>query len=967
MKFVNLKSILGIIIFLGMSEGVFAQDTNMQSQFLQNLKQLRTSTEKEGRTGDASGIPSAQALETQNTGSLEQQDVVISRSNLMVETNPSVIEDYFKILTGDHLAIYGANEFSQAQDDSLLFFNTFGREYKLAPGDVLRINLRGLFETDETYKVTRDGKLIIASLPPIGVVGITTDDVELKILDVLKLGDASASAYVSIDTARLVTVQISGGVRDPRTVAVPAYTPLSRVLAYVGGISQSGSLRNINLISNSGLSQKVDFYDFLKNPLGGSDPVISESSRIFVGDTNATVAISGFVTKAGIYELVAGQNKIKVKTLLKLAATNWIPPGAVLEVLYFDKNGMASSRAMTANDEINAGEALNVRFINTRNIDVISVRGAVVMPYDVSTSKPQSLTDLLKGGSVLNREAELSLAIAHGPNFEPYLIDLNQVFSATMNLRKTVPTASGFKMQANSTIYILSRAEYQNLIETGGKQLTKEVQNQINNIGKNNGFSRRGNLEKETNFDQEAALVSLLIAKKVSVYLDGELNVILAPNTRANKEPKLASLATGFDVYPLYIGFNRYDESTRAWNYLQLKASDLFNENRNVIFKKNDQLNFYSTNFINQLGSEIASDEDVLDLDETVNLVQGVPQTVIKDVFSSTDHGVNALLKSARNVFGAVDRPGVYPIAGQVSLSEILSVAGGAVDGADLSEVNVVNFKIEKGRLLPGSILKVNILEKDPSSVILEGQYTVTIPFLINDASSGTITVSGEVLQPGDYVFSRAETLQEVIKKAGGLSRTAYPLGVVLSREAVKAKQREANRLLASEVESSVLQLSQSEVSGTQNQIKAILGFAERLRKQEVMGRLTVNVLISDPSAPIFLEDGDEVFVPKRPSYISLIGSVQKETMASYSASKSFSDYIASAGGLNSGADKKRVYILLPNGESIKATQEVVIPPGSVIVVPPKTDKISILGLTDIISRVMGNIATSVLAINNVN
>jgi hypothetical protein len=37
------------------------------------------------------------------------------------------------------------------------------------------------------------------------------------------------------------------------------------------------------------------------------------------------------------------------------------------------------------------------------------------------------------------------------------------------------------------------------------------------------------------------------------------------------------------------------------------------------------------------------------------------------------------------------------------------------------------------------------------------------------------------------------------------------------------------------------------------------------------------------------------------------------------------------------------------------------------VVVPPKTDKLSILGLTDIISRVMGNIATSVLAINNVN
>ena len=278
----------------------------------------------------------------------------------------------------------------------------------------------------------------------------------------------------------------------------------------------------------------------------------------------------------------------------------------------------------------------------------------------------------------------------------------------------------------------------------------------------------------------------------------------------------------------------------------------------------------------------------------------GGSNTSIEDAFSATDQGVNTLLKSARNIFGAVDRPGAYPIAGSATLSELLSVAGGTVDGADLTEINVINYKAENGRLLAGSSRGVNILDEDPALILLEGQYTVMVPFLINDAASGTISVSGEVLQPGDYIFSRSETLQEVIEKAGGLSRTAYPLGVVLSREAVKEQQREANKLLASEVEASVLQLSQSDVAGAKNQVQAILGFAERLRDQEVTGRLTVNVLISDPSAPIFLEDGDKVYVPKRPSYVSVIGSVQKETMASYSSNKTFPDYIAAAGGLNS-------------------------------------------------------------------
>ena len=54
----------------------------------------------------------------------------------------------------------------------------------------------------------------------------------------------------------------------------------------------------------------------------------------------------------------------------------------------------------------------------------------------------------------------------------------------------------------------------------------------------------------------------------------------------------------------------------------------------------------------------------------------------------------------------------------------------------------------------------------------------------------------------------------------------------------------------------------------------------------------------------------------------------------------------------------KRAYILLPNGESIQADKDSIIPPGSVIVVPP-ADRLTVLGLTDLVSRVMGNIATN--------
>ena len=122
-----------------------------------------------------------------------------------------------------------------------------------------------------------------------------------------------------------------------------------------------------------------------------------------------------------------------------------------------------------------------------------------------------------------------------------------------------------------------------------------------------------------------------------------------------------------------------------------------------------------------------------------------------------------------------------------------------------------------------------------------------------------------------------------------------------------------------------------------------------------------------EPNNNLYLQDGDKLMLPKRPSHVSVVGAVQRTTVASYNQNKTYKDYIFSAGGLTKMADIRKSYVLLPNGESRLLDNKTIIPVGSVVVVPPKIDKLSVLGLTDIISRVLGNIATSILAINNVN
>lgn len=230
--------------------------------------------------------------------------------------------------------------------------------------------------------------------------------------------------------------------------------------------------------------------------------------------------------------------------------------------------------------------------------------------------------------------------------------------------------------------------------------------------------------------------------------------------------------------------------------------------------------------------------------------------------------------------------------------------------------------------------------------------------------------------EKGDYIAPNPQRLSIFVEDTFALTLDKETGFLTVSAESddpelivaliIAATEAEANNILAGQLEASIVSLANSDVGSAGDQIEAVIGFSKFLREQEVVGRLAVNVLQEDPSVPVYLEDKDVLTIPKRPSHVSVVGSVNCNTMASYAPEKRTANYVAAAGGFTGVADKKHTYILLPNGESMPISEAVIIPPGAVLVVPPKVDKLSILGLTDVIARVLGNIATSVLAVNNV-
>ena len=1196
----NIPILRNLFIFILLISGQLSFAQSINNPLLQNLsienRSLLESIRKLPKPTDQDLIS-----ENQNVTSTEDNLQI----NLSQAINPRYINEksmlvgYFNALIGEDLNIYGSNEFNQTQNESLLFFNTIGKNYQLAPGDIIQITITGLSPFDGNIQVMNDGTITLENIYPLNVNNLNLNQVSKLILDKISLDDASAEVFVRLNNARLVTVQISGNVKSPRTIAVPAYTPLSRVIAFSGGISDSGSLRNISLSQISETTQTVDFYNFLQNASPSLDPLIKNGARIFVPFKGPTVAVKGFVNNPGIYELPKDKSEISIKDLLNLTGTSFLPSGAKLKVFYFDTNGQIATRLADKNETIKEGEALEIVFIETRDLNISKVSGAVLKDFEIKTNIPLSIREILKDGAVLGLnayrpfalidgeevkainlndaladdniilppgsnllifdKAEYLSLVAENPNmslnpissilsrakniaeiyldgirmayvpvnqnytfsesisnfyipgpktiFDIALIENNSVIEA-VDLKKEIGKLSRRTLDNGDRLFIFESKFYDTLIkniisdesleintttqiesesvevillqkelkETEGEYLEalsyskrilqqanlinvkldgklftylphfkgvsssyilKKLQNRLPKLVSEFAILQNTNLGKtvkiknltdpfeirqgeELNFISSSnyrlaingydnAIESNLLSElkssdAVKVYYDGRLVLLLPPNYRPSDLKLFEQYTENSDLYKLYIGLSTVSSKNRTWDLLTYESEDFFSNSSNLILGPSNVVNLFSNSFIrnkfidnkaningvnfnintNSKDKAVNTANDPIPIpninskDKAVNTANDpIPNTNLIDSMISNESSpskqsdvlnthIEIMKNSLRTISGSVLFPGAYPVAKTIRLSNFLSTAG-LIEHTAKSVVKITKAINQKDRLIRTNPKTIKINDTNSNKIVLSGIYYLDVPLAINDAITGVIELKGEVLVPGKYSFTRSEKLQDVIRRAGGLTDVAYPLGAALHRVSAKELEKESNSILADQLEASILNLAQSSLEGAGDQVNVVLGYAAQLRNQPTVGRMALNILEDKPSNPIFLEDGDILTIPKRPSHISVVGSVQRSTLATYVQGLNYIDYLQLAGGVTKVADIRKAYLLLPSGQSRNLSKSTVIPVGSTIIVPPKLDRLSILGGTDIISKVLNNISSSILSIQNVD
>ncbi len=251
-----------------------------------------------------------------------------------------------------------------------------------------------------------------------------------------------------------------------------------------------------------------------------------------------------------------------------------------------------------------------------------------------------------------------------------------------------------------------------------------------------------------------------------------------------------------------------------------------------------------------------------------------------------------------------------YESGQQISSSRVLNEVKNLLEEInwDYAVVERLDAKEIRSQLIPFN-LGLALRDKDPSANIeLMAGDIVTI-FGVNDLAvplekrTQYIRISGEVKVPGVYQIQPGETLDQVMLRAGGLAQNAYPYATVFLRESVR-QQQQANldiaiRRLEAETNSQNIAALQNNRAGDkageflQAQIANQRALLANLQSQRVTGRIALEMNPQNPVfPPVLLQDGDQVTVPYKPSFVSVFGAVTAETTLLHRANYSVREYL---------------------------------------------------------------------------
>ena len=240
---------------------------------------------------------------------------------------------------------------------------------------------------------------------------------------------------------------------------------------------------------------------------------------------------------------------------------------------------------------------------------------------------------------------------------------------------------------------------------------------------------------------------------------------------------------------------------------------------------------------------------------------------------------------------------------------------------ADLS-TQIIPFNL--GRAVLQGDPEHNILLQPGDVVTVYSQKDLRVPV---SRQTRIVAIEGEVATPGVYQLQPGETLQQLLRRAGGFTRQAYLYGLEFTREETRLRQQENISAVISRLDAISATQAARDAANRRDDVGAATTVAvsaaatraqrARLARLQPNGRIALELApdartIEDvPDVP--LDNADRIIVPTRPGFVTVTGAVVNDNAFLWKAGRTAADYIKLA-GLEESADPSAMFILHADG-----------------------------------------------------
>jgi polysaccharide biosynthesis/export protein len=325
-------------------------------------------------------------------------------------------------------------------------------------------------------------------------------------------------------------------------------------------------------------------------------------------------------------------------------------------------------------------------------------------------------------------------------------------------------------------------------------------------------------------------------------------------------------------------------------------------------------------------------------------------------------------------VVGAVRNPGRVPYREGLTMRDLVLLAGGVTEDADLREAEIARRDIGKN---PGALAQTIRVRLDSAALSTGGTDGIPVTPVAGGAGGipdvrlqpydnvlimrqagwelqRLVFITGQVKHPGRYSLKiKTERLSDLVKRAGGLTEQAYPGGIQFYRS-YGAGHRPS--------EDPPMRLDQRQ--GFRDTLPR--GFTERVGID--LPRVLKDRKFRDN---LILAAGDSINIPEYNPIVLVEGAVNSPGAVPFTPGKSLDWYVNAAGGYSQTGDSRHPYVTQPNGKREGVKRRAILADdvpkpksGAVVFVPTKIvqeQPSNVAGVIGTVASVLTALATIIV------